>query len=242
MLETKGLGLAGIQNRLILSLFFLWYNEKKVVILMCGRFVVSYGYEELLQMIEDDFDLIDLHTENKYPNYNIAPTDNILSILYANKSLRIGEIRWGAFSGFPIINIRSETVMSKFKPQLMNNRIIIPATGYYEWDSSKNPHYFHDEHILYFAGVYDNNKQGFYASIITKKANKDISLIHDRMPVILSKEDALTYLKTTDALLLQTLLKQETPISVHRVKRSVNNVRNNSKENIEPYQENTLFS
>ena len=112
-------------------------------------------------------------------------------------------------------NARSETVfdLPSFRSYIPNNRCIIPATGFFEHrhvhsggkdvafpyhievlDEDKKPTAF------FFAGIYSKWNERFSFSMLTTKANEKMQYIHNnpknphRMPVILSKEEALTWL------------------------------------------------
>lgn len=54
---------------------------------------------------------------------------------------------------------RVETALRKrtFGEAAHSHRAIIPASGYYEWDRRKQPHYFHDDErpTLLLAGLYN---------------------------------------------------------------------------------------
>lgn len=58
-----------------------------------------------------------------------------------------------------IINIRSEDAGMKptFRPFINKNRCVVMCEGYYEWDSSKNPHSFKNK----------DNKTIFIAALFT---------------------------------------------------------------------------
>jgi putative SOS response-associated peptidase YedK len=84
----------------------------------------------------------------------------------------------------------------------------VPATGFYEPDKkhySKPPfpwHYFHlkDQPLFGFAGLYDiwkdknSDKQIISYTIITTTPNSIVGKVHERMPVILKREDEETWL------------------------------------------------
>lgn len=214
---------------------------------MCGRFVVSYTYEELLRLLEDDFHLLSFNEDISIPNYNVAPTDEIISIIYHNDSYRAGNLRWGYTNSKKhfLINTREETMEEQQLLKTGNLRkCIILASGFYEWDqTTKDPYYLYKENPLYFAGVYKKIKEQYHATIITKKSGKDMSEIHHRSPVILSLDNAHKYLQSKDILTTLSIIKEINTISLqtHRIRKDVNKVRNNTSRNIEPYTKNTLF-
>lgn len=205
---------------------------------MCGRFVVSYSYDELLKILDDDFFITSFEYE-LLPNYNVSPSESITSIIYHNHSYKAGQIIFGGkeYDHF-LINTRSERIIDQ---NLLENtkykKCIIPANGFYEWDSkTKDPYYLYNENILYFAGLYQKNSQGFFATIITKEATKDILDIHSRVPVILTSKQAKNYLKQNDfEMILKT--SNQKPLTKHRVSKTINKPSNKDASNITIYEE-----
>lgn len=95
------------------------------------------------------------------------------------------------------INARAEGIASRpaFRSAFYRTRCIIPADGFYEWQTSagsKTPYRFEmrDKGLFGMAGVYEE-KSGTFA-IITAAANALMRPVHHRMPVILeSRHEAL---------------------------------------------------
>lgn len=112
------------------------------------------------------------------------------------QNLSVSDMAWG-FPGFEkqklLINARSETVMEKaaFKSSFQERRCIIPATGYYEWDKSKNKVQFEreDRNIIYMAGIWKPFEEKERFVILTTAANESVSPVHDRMPLILEENE-----------------------------------------------------
>jgi putative SOS response-associated peptidase YedK len=100
-----------------------------------------------------------------------------------------------------MINARSQTAASKspFKHALKVQRCLIPADGFYEWQKiskGKQPFCFEvdDGEVLAFAGLWDQWKTADgnlveSCSILTTTPNSITVDIHNRMPVILPKDD-----------------------------------------------------
>jgi putative SOS response-associated peptidase YedK len=99
-------------------------------------------------------------------------------------------------------NARSESVAEKpmFAESFARRRCLIPASGYYEWltmPAGKQPYYFtrRDGQIITIAGVQDgwtdpdSGERMRSCSMIVTAANKFVSGIHNRMPVILESKD-----------------------------------------------------
>ena len=104
------------------------------------------------------------------------------------------------------INARIETVESKpmFRDAFQTRRCIVPANGWYEWKTTprgKVPFYHQsfDESVLSIAGIYDHwlSESGplHTFSILTTEATEDVKHIHNRMPVLISKEDSDCWLE-----------------------------------------------
>src|SRR5271157_4534032 len=99
------------------------------------------------------------------------------------------------------INARVESLAEKpmFRNLLKTHRCLIPASGFYEWKkegTKKIPFYLHlkDEPLFAFAGLYDvwhdvSGEAHTTYTIITTEANDLVARIHNRMPVILKREN-----------------------------------------------------
>ena len=151
------------------------------------------------------------------PRYNIAPTQNILIVTsdghdnHLNQTAKWGLIpHWAKDSnvGSHMINARAETLSEKpsFKGLLKSHRCIVVADGFYEWKHEgkiKRPMYItlKDRHPFGFAGLYSlwkdqAGEEIMTCTIITTAANDLVESIHDRMPVILSKQDEELWLQS----------------------------------------------
>ena len=109
------------------------------------------------------------------------------------------------FWGFPgyykkglLINARGETILERktFRDSVLHRRCIIPAGHFYEWDSDKNKAAFlrKDGTVLYMAGCYRRFENEDCFVIITTQANDSVSRVHDRMPLILEKDELKAWL------------------------------------------------
>jgi putative SOS response-associated peptidase YedK len=187
---------------------------------VCGRFTLRTPATVLIE----HFDL-DVRGDRQLPlfepRYNIAPTQEILTVrTEPGDKRRIGvTMRWGLvpswskqpMTGPPMINARAETLAEKpsFRNALGSRRCLIPADGFYEWKKSlgngrgkKQPHYIHrpDGRPFAFAGLWecwvDSSRSLSIESctIVTTAANLALCDLHDRMPVILSPADYALWL------------------------------------------------
>jgi putative SOS response-associated peptidase YedK len=140
--------------------------------------------------------------------FNIAP-GNEMPVIVRSERNYFAVMRWGLIPRRTkdirtpkfLINARAETLDLKpaFRQLLHSHRCLIPASGFFEWKKEGNmkiPHYFRlmDSPLFSFAGLYDqwHNPEGVTVStytIITCEANHAVAPVHDRMPVILSREN-----------------------------------------------------
>lgn len=176
--------------------------------LMCGRYAffdleglrARFGVENELKGFE--------------PTNNAAP-GMFLPVVTRNSPTQVNLMKWGlapdwgGAKKYKLINARAETLDQKpyFRNLLLNQRGIVPANGFYEWQKeTKKPFYFraNNNEILALAGLWDQKT----FTIITTEANKAVSPIHNRMPVILTREAEEVWLdkKITEATLLKMLL------------------------------------
>jgi putative SOS response-associated peptidase YedK len=165
---------------------------------MCGRFTLKQPRR--IPII--NFDDADLPTLP--PRYNIAPTQDVLTVVERENSREARMLQWGLipfWSKEPkgIINARVETIAEKasFNESFQKRRCLIFADGFYEWERNgkiSQPYYFQLKagEPFAFAGVWDkwraNDRVITSCAIITTKANELLSTIHTRMPVILPPE------------------------------------------------------
>lgn len=192
---------------------------------MCGRFALYSDAFTLARQFEANA-LPELR-----PRYNIAPTQNIPIVRETGEKRCFALARWGLVPhwakaidfGFSTINARSETVASKpaFRSAFRQRRCLIPADGYYEWQTipsskTKQPWFIAlgDREPMALAGLWEQwrspeGEELESCTIIVTDANDLMKPIHDRMPVILAPEDWDTWLtpENKDTQALQNLLK-----------------------------------
>ncbi|MEM8957154.1 MAG: SOS response-associated peptidase [Pseudomonadota bacterium] len=175
---------------------------------MCGRFALTLPHDVVAQLFEavPSNDLPDV------PNYNICPTNDVHAVLCEGGARRLSSLRWGFLphwyktptDGPLLINARAETIAEKpaFRAACRARRCLIPATGFYEWtkdaDGNRLPWYIHPSqgNSLAFAGVWQNwipadgsGEAMRCCAIVTTAANRAMSAIHHRMPVVLAADD-----------------------------------------------------
>ena len=166
---------------------------------------------------------------NLKPRYNIAPGQDFPVILLEDGRLQPKLMRWGLIPfwakdpkiGYKTINARSEGIEAKpaFRDSFKKKRCLIPADGFYEWRpiagvNKKIPIRFTvgDNEPFVFAGLWSSWKHEDAEpvrtfTILTTAADGVFSPIHDREPVILSKEQSQVWLDpAADAGKLKELL------------------------------------
>jgi putative SOS response-associated peptidase YedK len=208
--------------------------------------------------LEEYFDAVMEDFESFGPNYNVAPTHR-MPVVGENKDGQrtIRPFRWGLLPfwakekkvSYSMINARGESVDSKksYKGLFRRKRCLVPASGFYEWTGkkgNKTPYYIYPTHeeLSAFAGIYNvwESPEGETVpsySIITTQANTKMAELHDRMPVMLLKEEWAEWLdpgnQNTQA--LKDLLHPfpDDAIGFHQVDKAVGKVQNNSKELIQ---------
>ena len=174
---------------------------------MCGRFALVQGPET----VEEAFGLD--RVDPFPPRYNIAPTQPIL-IVAAGQQPEPGSnlsgrrallARWGFIPSwvkdtaqFPLlINARVETAAAKasFKAAMRHRRVLVPASGFYEWKGTgrkdAQPYWVRpkDGGVVAFGGLMETYAEPGgaeidTAAILTCAANSQIAHIHERMPVV----------------------------------------------------------
>ena len=126
-----------------------------------------------------------------------------------------------ALFGFPgfrgsslLINARSETAGEKktFAESMRSRRIVLPASGFFEWDREKTKYYFTLEPrpVIYLGGLYQMAEGACRFVILTRAANETMAPVHDRMPVILGAEDVRAFL--TDEGAARQLIASAAPL------------------------------
>jgi len=172
---------------------------------MCGRYVLKSKLPELVH-----------HYNAKAPAgiefsgvYNAAPTFDMPVLLVPGKNRVLDLYRWGLVPfwakdenpKYSMINARAESLSEKksYRKPFQSKRCIVPANGFYEWKKSGNrkiPHFIRliTGGLMNFAGLYEiwqngNGKKINSFTIITTRSNRDVSPLHDRMPVILQMEE-----------------------------------------------------
>lgn len=170
---------------------------------MCGRYVF-FTDPELLEIKQ-----IIAHIQAKDKTFQtgeIFPSQMAPAVFDDAGHLDADAFLWG----FPqyqrsgvLINARSETVLEKptFRDSFRQRRCVLPAAGFYEWDSRKQKYFFTDPRspIIYLAGIYRPFEGANRFVILTTEANDAMRPIHDRMPVTITPGHLLEWCSDPDS-------------------------------------------
>lgn len=167
---------------------------------MCGRYTLYHDEEDLTALFE-------LDVFPRVERYNIAPTQVVPVVREPPSGNReVLEARWGLVPRWvadpatfkaTLFNARAETVAEKpsFRDAVRRTRCAVPASGFYEWKAvggGKVPFYVHrlDGAPMILAGLYALRDDGSAsATILTTRPNALMADLHQRMPVVLGRDD-----------------------------------------------------
>lgn len=200
---------------------------------MCGRYQLALPGRTLANLLEAE-----LAAHEVQPTWNAAPTQVLPVLGLAADGRRVIQgAEWGLVPAWarrpgsqqrPLINARAETVAEKasFRSAVRTGRVLVPATGFYEWcgpkgnrdpwairvrgeaiDPSTGRRLGHeagqDEIAMPFlmAAIAEewttpDNVPGLTFTVLTTAPNELCAPIHDRMPAILDADDARVWLET----------------------------------------------
>ncbi len=208
---------------------------------MCGRFTLATTNEELTHRFK-------IKTALNYPvRWNIAPSQTSLTVTCdadSNFCLNMHD-KFGVWqSGLRklIINARSETITEKplFSEAYKYSRCLVLASGWYEWDAKKNPHYIslRDDRVMAFAALRLKKLEYHSFVIITAAATGDLARLHHRTPVILQRKWWLNWLLNVQGVSRGYLSSPSSHFfKWHRVSTKVGNVKNDFAELVLPVTE-----
>lgn len=169
---------------------------------MCGRYEIVPEEEiaewrEILDEIQRSYDAGEF--ENLKTG-EIIPTDLVPVVADRPRLMKWGFHKYQGTG--VVINARAETLDEK--PMFHDPRVkrcLIPATGYFEWEKRgkeriKYALHVGDDPLLYMAGVYRIEQAGDppVFAVVTREPVDSIRHIHNRMPLILSREGQAAWL------------------------------------------------
>ena len=112
---------------------------------MCGRFTNRLTWREIVALYRLS---VPATPERNLPaRYNICPTDTIDTVVEEDGKRDLVPMRWGLVPWWwkkrvkdvpATFNARAETISEKpmFRDAFKRRRCLIPASGYYEWQST----------------------------------------------------------------------------------------------------------
>jgi putative SOS response-associated peptidase YedK len=225
---------------------------------MCGRMTQQTDPAEVARIF--DAELRDPQAQYDHgAHYNVAPTQAVRVVVQRDEGRFVELQRWGlvpAWSAAPgsgslLINARAEGIdrSPAFRSSFARRRCIVPADGFYEWrrlGSQRQPFLLRSPVTspLALAGLWApwrDPRTGDWllsCAVVTTAANRTVAQLHDRMPVILSREQWSAWLDpdVTDAGLLRTMLRPAADGTLETVAVSsrVNNVNNEGPDLVQP--------
>lgn len=171
---------------------------------MCGQFTLEVEENQLVwEMVLD----VKAHYPDVVLNTGIIkPTHIVPAVVKIDGKTKALPMKWG----FPkwngsgvVINARSETAAYKpmFRDCFAKRRCVIPTTGFFEWthDEKNQKYRFRrpNESLLYLAGIFLPNDIPRF-TVLTTAANESMADVHERMPVVLSAQNANQWLRDAD--------------------------------------------
>lgn len=172
---------------------------------MCGRYELKAKARDLNR----HFPQLHLGQGEMPQMVEMRPTDSVLMITRHHNGHLGGKARWGLVGSFldqpprsPLINLRSEGLATKpfYSKILKRSRCLIPATAFFEWQSvagrkQKMRISQPSGETLMLAGIFDHHPlAGTTCAILTTAADETVSQIHERMPLILGREECSFWL------------------------------------------------
>jgi putative SOS response-associated peptidase YedK len=219
---------------------------------MCGRYAITSAPEAIRALFRYD------ERPNFPPRYNVAPTQPIPIVRLVDGKRQFALVRWGLIPAWAkdpktfslLINARGESAIDKpaFRNAMKRRRCLIPADGFYEWTQigdRKRPYFVRPkaDGPMAFAGLFEtwtgpNGEEQDTAAIVTTTANRTLSAIHDRMPVIVPPDAFDLWLDcgNVDAMTASALIApaREGLVEVYEVSTAVNRVANDDARLTEP--------
>jgi putative SOS response-associated peptidase YedK len=206
---------------------------------MCGRFVLDLRAHELSTWLGADWaggitGGCDGEAEAWRPSYNIAPGGLVPALEAADGTRRLRLVRWGVprrgSARASLINARSETAATspRFAEAMRRHRVLVPATGFYEWSpeaEGRAPHLFVGaaaRGLLMASLLLPEEPPGVV--ILTREAVGVVAPIHDREPLLLEAAFASRWLDATTPAVAVSDLVECAPPRLRRlqVSRTVN--------------------
>ena len=263
---------------------------------MCGRYASSAHPEDLVEEFGVDEDRTGERVRSilaapqtppaGQPDFNVAPTKAAPVVLTrvprgdtdAEPRRQLRLLTWGLVPswsqdikvGLRMTNARAESLLGKssFVRAAAFRRCLVPADGWYEWQTSptavdakgkprKQPFFVHrsDGVPMAMAGLYEFWRDNSVAeedpeawlttySIITTRAEPGLERLHERQPLVLEREDWADWLDpaANDLTRVKVHLEFSMPgrFNAYPVSLAVNSSRNNGAQLLAPLERSDL--
>jgi putative SOS response-associated peptidase YedK len=227
---------------------------------MCGRYVRKSGAQEIAHA----FAAVDSGV-SLFQNFNISPTSDVFVLRSYSDAVRLDVMSWGLVPAWAkdvsraasLINARSESVAEKpsFRNLISRHRCVMPMNAYYEWKPmkvagkamkqpfaftpGKDSEYDHESHFA-VASLWSTWRDGEGKELttcvaLTTEANQRVSQVHNRMPVLLTKDGVKQWL--SEEVVAPLHLAHGIPddaVEYFPVSTDVNNARNHGLQLLNP--------
>ena len=227
---------------------------------MCGRYVRKSGAQEIAHA----FAAVDGGVSLSQ-NFNISPTSDVFVLRSYSDAVRLDVMSWGLVPVWAkdvsraasLINARSESVAEKpsFRNLISRHRCVMPMNAYYEWKPmkvagkvmkqpfafipGKDSRYDHESHFA-VASLWSTWRDGEGKELttcvaLTTEANQRVSQVHNRMPVLLTKDGVKQWL--SEEVVAPLHLAHGIPddaVEYFPVSTDVNNARNHGLQLLNP--------
>lgn len=174
---------------------------------MCCRYYYADEYRDMLDDIIKSERIKVADPVSAEPGQDVRPSDASTVICGGRDGLSTSNMRWGFSNPYRkglIINARAETAREKnlFSESILKRRIIVPASGFYEWDPYKSRFRFTmpGNGLVLLAGFYHEEKGIPRYTIITTEANDSMRPVHDRMPVMIGRNEIGAWIQDDEKL------------------------------------------
>lgn len=174
---------------------------------MCCRYLIGLDFLEKLDEIIEEEGITPAGQVYNKTGRDVFPSDASTVICQSGDSIITANMNWGFTNPYRkglIINARAETVREKklFSDSIMNRRCIIPASAFYEWDPYKARFRFTlpDDGLVLLAGIYHEEQGVSRYTVLTTEANESMRPVHDRMPVMIGKDEIGPWIRDRERL------------------------------------------
>ncbi|MEO0436535.1 MAG: SOS response-associated peptidase [Pseudomonadota bacterium] len=227
---------------------------------MCGRFNVSStpGLQALMDSLGLSIDL-------PPPRFNIAPTESVGLLARFSDVVEVRSARWwltpawskGPDTKYAMFNARCEGLKKSpaFRKPFASQRGIVPMSSFIEWragEGGKQPWLITNEaSALSVAALWDfwrppgsNNQESLLScTLVTTAAANPFEPWHKRMPVMLTPDEAASWLAPgtieSDSALFDPRLKEN--LYLYPVDRAVGNSRIKDSNGMDPVGDTVLL-